>query len=117
MTLNKIKQGSVRGKPLINFKETGNGPPVIFLHGIGGNSDNWYEQQNAIANDFTAIAWDARGYGDSDDYYDAYGGHEDCDGDDAHGYNDDDGDDGDDGDNNAKDDDDDDGDDDDDDSE
>ncbi len=28
----------------------------------------WYDQQNAIANNFTAIAWDARGYGDSDDY-------------------------------------------------
>ena len=68
MTLNKIKQGIVKGTPLINYKEIGKGPPVIFLHGIGGNSENWYEQQNAIANDFTAIAWDARGYGNSDDY-------------------------------------------------
>ena len=65
MTLNKIKQGIVKGTPLINYKEIGKGPPVIFLHGIGGNSENWYEQQNAIANDFTAIAWDARGYGNS----------------------------------------------------
>ena len=51
MTLNKIKQGIVKGTPLINYKEIGKGPPVIFLHGIGGNSENWYEQQNAIAND------------------------------------------------------------------
>ena len=68
MTLNDIKQGFVLGKPLINFKEIGNGPPVIFLHGIGGNSDNWISQLNAISKNFTSIAWDARGYGESDDY-------------------------------------------------
>ena len=38
MTLNKIKQGIVKGTPLINYKEIGKGPPVIFLHGIGAVS-------------------------------------------------------------------------------
>ena len=68
MISNKMKKGFVKGKPLINFQETGDGPPVVFLHGIGGNSDNWCDQQNAISNNFTSIAWDARGYGGSDDY-------------------------------------------------
>ena len=68
MPLDNIKQGFVSGKPLISFKEIGNGPPVIFLHGIGGNSDNWISQLYAISNNFTSIAWDARGYGESDDY-------------------------------------------------
>jgi 3-oxoadipate enol-lactonase len=68
MPLDNIKQGFVSGEPLISFKEIGNGPPVIFLHGIGGNSDNWISQLYAISNNFTSIAWDARGYGESDDY-------------------------------------------------
>ena len=40
---------------------------MAFLHGIGGNRTSWTRQLSALANDFTAIAWDARGYGDSAD--------------------------------------------------
>lgn len=47
---------------------SGGGPPVVFLHGIGGNRHNWTRQTVAIADSFTTYAWDARGYGDSDDY-------------------------------------------------
>ena len=46
----------------------GSGELVLFLHGIGGNRSNWTEQLTAIGGDFLACAWDARGYGDSDDY-------------------------------------------------
>ncbi len=42
-------------------------PLVIFLHGISGNRSNWAEQLPAFADRYTAVAWDARGYGDSDD--------------------------------------------------
>lgn len=46
-----------------------NGPTVIFLHGIGGNKTNWLEQLRFFAtHGYRAVAWDARGYGDSDDY-------------------------------------------------
>ncbi|MBI1201263.1 MAG: alpha/beta fold hydrolase [Rhodopseudomonas sp.] len=38
------------------------------MHGIGGNRRNWYDQIDAFAPYFHAVAWDARGYGDSDDY-------------------------------------------------
>ncbi|HIK87198.1 MAG TPA: alpha/beta hydrolase [Alphaproteobacteria bacterium] len=68
MTLKDIKHQFVEGNPRISFKELGNGPPVIFLHGIGGNHSNWYDQQSHISDRFTTIAWDARGYGDSEDY-------------------------------------------------
>ena len=68
MDLNELKHQSVDGIPRISYKELGNGPPVIFLHGIGGNHSNWYDQQSYISDNFTTIAWDARGYGDSDDY-------------------------------------------------
>ena len=68
MNLNDLKHQIVEGNPRISFKELGSGPPVIFLHGIGGNHSNWYDQQSHISDKFTTIAWDARGYGDSDDY-------------------------------------------------
>lgn len=54
--------------PHIAVEYEGEGPVVIFLHGIGGNRTNWRAQLPAFANHFTAAAWDARGYGDSDDY-------------------------------------------------
>jgi 3-oxoadipate enol-lactonase len=38
------------------------------MHGIGGNRSNWRAQREAFAHDFAFAAWDARGYGDSEDY-------------------------------------------------
>jgi 3-oxoadipate enol-lactonase len=46
----------------------GAGSLVLFMHGIGGNRTNWRRQLLAFAPDFSAAAWDARGYGASDDY-------------------------------------------------
>jgi len=54
--------------PLIAIDRRGSGPLVVFLHGVGGNRSNWSAQLAAFEPDFTAVAWDARGYGDSDDY-------------------------------------------------
>jgi 3-oxoadipate enol-lactonase len=39
----------------------------VFLHGIGGNRRNWDRQLAAFAGQYRAAAWDARGYGDSED--------------------------------------------------
>jgi pimeloyl-ACP methyl ester carboxylesterase len=41
---------------------------MVFLHGIGGNRAHWSAQLHFFAQRFRAAAWDARGYGDSDDY-------------------------------------------------
>ena len=38
------------------------------MHGIGGNRSNWRANLPAFAPYFACAAWDARGYGDSDDY-------------------------------------------------
>jgi 3-oxoadipate enol-lactonase len=54
--------------PRIALSVHGNGPLVLFLHGIGGNRHHWREQLPIFASRFRAAAWDARGYGDSDDY-------------------------------------------------
>lgn len=40
----------------------------MFLHGIGGNRHSWDAQVEFFSRRFTAVAWDARGYGDSEDY-------------------------------------------------
>lgn len=54
--------------PRIARRCAGEGPLVVFLHGIGGNSLNWLGQLAAIGVSYRAVAWDMRGYGESDDY-------------------------------------------------
>jgi pimeloyl-ACP methyl ester carboxylesterase len=51
----------------IAYDVAGSGPVVVFLHGIGGNRTNWGEQLEAFSQQFCAVAWDARGYGASND--------------------------------------------------
>ena len=58
----------VEGAPRIAMDVMGEGPLLVLLHGIGGNRSNWQFQLPAFAEDFTVAAWDARGYGLSDDY-------------------------------------------------
>ena len=58
-----------RTVPSIAIDYIGDGPLVIFLHGIGGDRSIWAHQLFAFAKaGYCAVAWDARGYGGSDDY-------------------------------------------------
>ena len=57
----------VPGAPRIAYEAVGSGPTVVFMHGIGGNRSNWAAQVERFGRDFRAVAWDARGYGDSED--------------------------------------------------
>lgn len=57
--------------PHIAVTRAGAGPLLVLMHGIGGNRGNWADQLPVFAQHFTTVAWDARGYGDSDDYSDA----------------------------------------------
>ncbi len=57
----------IPGSPRIACDVVGEGPLVVFLHGIGGNRSNWTEQLAHLAPRARAVAWDARGYGESDD--------------------------------------------------
>lgn len=54
--------------PRIAVEHAGSGPLVVLLHGVGGGRQNWRAQLDALAPCFTAAAWDARGFGASDDY-------------------------------------------------
>ena len=54
--------------PHLAISVAGEGPFVLFLHGIRGNRGNWSKQLEAFSQRFRAAAWDARGYGESDDH-------------------------------------------------
>ncbi len=51
----------------IGFEQSGEGPPLLLLHGIGSNRNSWSHQFKDLADDFTVVAWDAPGYGLSSD--------------------------------------------------
>jgi 3-oxoadipate enol-lactonase len=67
--------GDGRGAGLVAAKVAGAGPAVLLLHGIGGSSESFAEQQGRL-DGFTTIAWDAPGYGASADPADARAGGE-----------------------------------------
>jgi 3-oxoadipate enol-lactonase len=46
----------------------GSGPLVLFLHGIRGNRRDWARQVALFSQRYLAVAVDARGFGESDDY-------------------------------------------------
>lgn len=64
-----MRQATLVGPaPRLALEHEGAGPLVVCLHGIGGNRTNWRDTLPALAAaGFRAAAFDARGYGDSDD--------------------------------------------------
>jgi 3-oxoadipate enol-lactonase len=58
----------VSGQPRLAFSRVGSGSSVLFLHGVGADRRMWQDQLDALGGEFLGFAWDARGYGDSDDY-------------------------------------------------
>tara|TARA_B100001027_G_scaffold4626_1_gene3020 strand:+ start:253 stop:1047 length:795 start_codon:yes stop_codon:yes gene_type:complete len=63
-----MKKTFVSDKPKISIKYDGKGDLLIFLHGIGGNKDNWNLNLPILSKHFLCVAWDTRGYGESEDY-------------------------------------------------
>ena len=49
----------------LSFRETGIGDPIVFLHGLNGNSESWEKQFEQLSDKFRILAWDAPGYGQS----------------------------------------------------
>lgn len=50
----------------IAYRTAGTGPPVLFLHGLGGTATAWEPQLDDLADSFRCVAWDLPGYGDSE---------------------------------------------------
>jgi len=63
-----MKKAFVSNEPRISIKYNGKGDLLIFLHGIGGNKDNWDLNFPILSKYFLCVAWDTRGYGESEDY-------------------------------------------------
>lgn len=51
----------------IHYDQRGAGPDVALFHGIGGNTRLWRYQLEGLSDSFRVTAWDAPGYGSSDD--------------------------------------------------
>ena len=60
--------GTTAGNLRIGYREAGSGPVVLALHGVGSSSLSFEPQLEALSARFRVIAWDAPGYGGSDDW-------------------------------------------------
>lgn len=61
-----FQQASINtGEATINLRHGGSGPPVLLLHGIPETHVMWHKVAPLLARDFTVVAADLRGYGDS----------------------------------------------------
>jgi 3-oxoadipate enol-lactonase len=49
----------------IYFERTGEGPPLILCHGLGGNHAIWWRQIESLGARYEVITWDQRGFGNS----------------------------------------------------
>lgn len=49
----------------IYYEVTGDGPPIVLCHGLGGNHAIWWRQIEALATNHTLVTWDQRGFGNS----------------------------------------------------
>ena len=60
----RIARFAPRQSKGISYRETGAGPALVLLHGIGSSSASWLFQLESLAG-YRLIAWDAPGYGAS----------------------------------------------------
>jgi len=59
-----LHQAEIEGRPL-NYVDIGSGqsPPVVFVHGLGGQWQNWLENIPRLARDRRVLAPDLPGFG------------------------------------------------------
>jgi pimeloyl-ACP methyl ester carboxylesterase len=51
----------------IAYERAGDGPPLLFVHGAASDARVWRPQVDALADEFTVVAWDEPGAGRSSD--------------------------------------------------
>ena len=67
MTGFPLKTAATAAGLRLGYRESGSGPAIVFLHGIGSSGEGWEAQLGHFGRTHRAIAWDAPGYGGSDD--------------------------------------------------
>lgn len=65
MSLPELEIARIGGHTL-SWRERGEGPALVLIHGIGGSSESWAPLFAHFAGRLRVIAWDAPGYGASD---------------------------------------------------
>lgn len=63
--LKSVTVESELGETEVNYVELGEGPPVFFVHGLGGSWRNWLENIPALARKHRVVALDLPGFGTS----------------------------------------------------
>jgi len=59
-----VETGTVRTNEIGTYYERrGDGPPIVFVHGMAMSSTMWEPQMVALADEFTTVAYDVRGHG------------------------------------------------------
>src|SRR4029078_7371352 len=51
----------------VAYRRAGDGPPLVLVHGATSDGRLWQPQLEGLADDFTVVAWDEPGAGDSSD--------------------------------------------------
>lgn len=57
----QLKQATVE----LHFELAGNGPPLLFIQGVGASGEAWRPQVNVLAHEFQTLIFDNRGIGRS----------------------------------------------------
>jgi pimeloyl-ACP methyl ester carboxylesterase len=63
--MSALKSVAIDGRR-VAYREEGRGPPIVFLHGLGGNSASWEPQIAAFSDSHRVVAWDMPGFGNSE---------------------------------------------------
>jgi pimeloyl-ACP methyl ester carboxylesterase len=61
--VNVVQSGGLE----IGYERAGEGPPLVFVHGVAEDGRIWQPQLSAFADEFTVVAWDEPGAGRSSD--------------------------------------------------
>jgi pimeloyl-ACP methyl ester carboxylesterase len=51
----------------VAYRRAGDGPPLVFVHGAASDGRLWRPQLDGLADEFTVVAWDEPGMGESSD--------------------------------------------------
>ena len=57
----------------IAYERVGVGPALVFVHGAAADGRMWQPQLDALADEFTVVAWDEPGAGRSSDVHADFG--------------------------------------------
>ena len=55
------------GASKLYYETTGEGPAIVFAHGVGGNHASWFNQIPVFARSYCVVTFDHRGFGCSTD--------------------------------------------------